>query len=65
MGHGIYRQQPIKVSYHLAKFGGQRRCGSEGIMILVCQVISQDHEIKVSFDFLQRLVAIGTEVVEI
>ena len=30
----------------LAKFGGHRHCGSEDIMILVYQVISQEHMIK-------------------
>ena len=29
-----------------AKFGGHRHCGSGDIMVLVCQVISQDHMIK-------------------
>ena len=41
----LYGQEPIKVSYHPAKFGGHRHTGSEDI-ILVCQVISQDHVIK-------------------
>ena len=30
----------ITVSYHPAKFGGRRHCGSGDIMILVCRVIS-------------------------
>ena len=32
--------------HQLAKFGGHRHCGSGDIMVLVCQVISQDHMIK-------------------
>ena len=35
----LYRREPIKVSYHPAKFGGHRHCGSGDIMILVCHVI--------------------------
>ena len=36
----------MKLSYHLAKFGSHRHCGSGDIMILVYHVISQDHKIK-------------------
>ena len=43
---GLFRLEPIKVSYHPAKFDGHRHCGSEDIMILVCPMILQDHEIK-------------------
>ena len=42
----VYRQEPIKVSYHLAKFGGHWHSGSGDIIILVCHVISQDHVTK-------------------
>ena len=42
-----YRQEPIKVSYHPAKFGGHRHYGSGDIMIFVGHVILQDHVIKV------------------
>ena len=49
-----YGQEPINVSYRLARFGDHRHCGSEDIKILVCQVISQDHLIKWSFDFIGR-----------
>ena len=35
--------KPTKVSYHLATFGGYRRCGSGDIMILVCHMILLDH----------------------
>ena len=38
-------------SYHYAKFGGHSHSGS-GIMILVCHVISQDHVIKRSRNFM-------------
>ena len=63
-------------SHQFAKFGGHRHCDSENIMILGYHVISQDHIIKGSCDFIGRnpsryvmilpsLVAIGTVVVEI
>ena len=63
-------------SHQFAKFGGHRHCDSENIMILGYHVISQDHIIKGSCDFigvcqlryvmiLPSLVAIGTVVVEI
>ena len=63
-------------SRQFAKFGGHRHCDSENIMILGYHVISQDHIIKGSCDFIGRnpsryvmilpsLVAIGTVVVEI
>ena len=42
----LYRQEPIKVSHHLTKFGSHRYCGSGDLMILVCHVIFQDHVIK-------------------
>ena len=35
----LYGQEPIKVSYHLAKFGGHRHCGNDDIMSLVCHVL--------------------------
>ena len=35
------------VSHHPVKFGGCRRCGIGDIMVLVCQVILQDHVVKV------------------
>ena len=37
----LYGQEPIKVRYRLAKFGGHRHCGSE-VMILVCHVICKN-----------------------
>ena len=66
----------MKVSYHPANFGGHRQCGSRDIMVLVCHVISQDHLINGSSDFvgrstskqvttLQNLVAIVTLAVEL
>ena len=42
------------MSYHLAKFGGYRHCGSEDLMILVCHVILQDQVIKDSCDFMDK-----------
>ena len=49
----LLRQEAIKVS-HPAKFGGQKRCGSKDIMILVCHVTLQDHVIIWSIDFKGR-----------
>ena len=51
---GSYGQGPINLNYYLVKFGGHRHHGSEDIMILVCQVISEDHMIKGSSDFIKR-----------
>ena len=64
----------MKVNYHLFKFGGHRHCGIENI--LVCHVISHNHMIKESCDFISKsssrlftillsLLAIDTVVVEI
>ena len=50
----LYRLEPIEVSYHPAKFGGHSHCGSVGIIILVCHVILQGHEIKEPFAFMGR-----------
>ena len=44
--HGLYRQEPIKLSYHPAKFSGHRHWGSKDVIILLCHKISQDHMIK-------------------
>ena len=49
----LYRQKPIQVSYHPAKFGGYIPCGSED-MVLACHVILQDHVIKWSCEFMDR-----------
>ena len=38
----------VKVSYPVVKFGGLRYSGSKDIMVLVCDVILQDHVIKAS-----------------
>ena len=42
------------VSYHPAKFGGHRLCGSGDIMILVCYMILKNYMIKGLFDFTGR-----------
>ena len=42
----LYDTEPVKVYHHLGKFGAHRHCGGEDIMVLVCQVILQDHLIK-------------------
>ena len=36
----------IKIIYHPTKFGDHRHSGSGDIMVLACNVISQDHVIK-------------------
>ena len=41
-----FGQEPIKASYHLAKFGGYSYSDSGVIVVLVCYAISQDHVIK-------------------
>ena len=42
------------VYHHSAKFGSHRCCNSRDIMFLVCHLISQDHMIKGSSDFIGR-----------
>ena len=42
------------MSHQLVKFGDQKHCGSGDIMILGSYVISQDHTIKGSCDFIGR-----------
>ena len=62
--------------YYSTRFAGHKHFGSGDIMVLVCQVASQDHMIKRSYDFmgrslskqvtiLQSLVAITTLLVEL
>ena len=61
------------ISLDSTKFSGHRHCGSGDMMVLVCQVISDNHVTKGSFDFMGRipsksviilpsLVAIGTVI---
>ena len=40
------------VGHQLAKFSGHSQCSSRDIKVLVCHVISQDHVIKRSCDFI-------------
>ena len=72
----LYRQEPIEVSYHPAKFGGHRHSGRGDITVFVCHVTLQDHVVKALNLFMimspsrkvtirPRLVAMGTMVVEI
>ena len=42
------------VSYHPAKFGGYRHCTSGDRIILVYHMISHDHMIKESWDFMSK-----------
>ena len=50
----LFGQEPIKASYHPPNFGDHSHCGSGTIIILVCHVISQNHVIKGSSEFLGR-----------
>ena len=49
--------EPLKISQQPAKFGGHRYCGSGDILILVCQVTSQDYVIKETCDFMTTSVS--------
>ena len=71
-----YGSESLKLCQHRAKFAERRHYDSEDIMVLLCQVISQDYVIKVPCHFmgrrpsrevttLLRLVIIGTVVVEV
>ena len=42
----LYKQKPFEESQQSVKFGGCRHCGSKGKMVLVCEMISQDHGTK-------------------
>ena len=46
--------EPLKLSYHSAKFYSHRDCGSGDLMVLVCHMISLNHGIKESCDFMGR-----------
>ena len=48
----LYGQEPTKLSYHTAKFGGHKHFGCG--MFSVCLKISQDNVIKRSSDFVSR-----------
>ena len=47
-----YRWKPLMISYHHTTFGGDKHCGSEDVMILICHVISQDHLTKEPCSFI-------------
>ena len=40
------------MSHHPTKFHGRRHCGSADVMVLACQVMSQDYVIRGSCDFM-------------
>ena len=69
----FYGKKSIKVSYHLAQFGGYRHCGSGNIMVLGFYLISQEQMIKFHVTLWLRAlqgkspssVSIGTVVGEI
>ena len=50
----VYRQERIKVSCHPVKFSDCSHSNSDDVLVLVCHVISQDHVIKGSCDFMER-----------
>ena len=52
--HVIKEPCDFMVNYHLFKFGGHRHCDSKDIIILVCQVISQDDAIKGSCELIGK-----------
>ena len=58
----LYRQVPIKVADHPAKFGRPRHCGS-GDMILACQISMRDQ--RVMWLFRQELIKIGYHPVKL
>ena len=71
-----YRYEPIKGSYHSAKFGCHRHSCNKDMMLFVCHVTLQDQMITALYDFMIRslskyitilasLVAIDIVVVEI
>ena len=43
------------MSYHPAKFGSHSHSDSGVMMILVCRVISQNHVVKESCDFIGEI----------
>ena len=50
----FYRQESNKVGYFPAKYGSHGHSDSGDIVISVCHLISKDHVIKGSFDFMVR-----------
>ena len=40
---GLYGWKSLKLNDHFTKSCGHRHCGSGDIMVIVCDVISQDH----------------------
>ena len=42
------------VYHHPTKFAGRIHCGGVNITVLVCQVISEDHMMKGSCDFISK-----------
>ena len=45
-------RSPLKVCQHLTMFGGHKHCVGGEIKVLIWKGISQDHVIKVSYDFM-------------
>ena len=57
----LYEKEPLKVSYLLpSMFGGYRHGGNRDTIFFVYHVISKDHVIKRSCDFIAR--SLSTEV---
>ena len=49
-----FEQELFTVNYHLAKFSVHRHPNSGDIVVLVFQVVSQNHLVKGSFDFMGK-----------
>ena len=49
-----YGWKLLMVTHQFAKLGGYRNCGTGDIMTLGCHMISQDHVMKGSCDFMGR-----------
>ena len=50
----MQHMEPIKIGYYPLKFGSLRLSDNGDIMVSVCHVILQDHEMKWSSDFIDR-----------
>ena len=50
----LYGWELLKVSHNPANYDGQRHYVIGDIMVLVCSVILQEHEIKGSCDFMGK-----------
>ena len=51
----LYTQELIKVGYYPVHFYGHRHSERGDIVVLICQMISQNPVIKMSYDFMDRI----------